>query len=130
VAENVRIADYRRNSTPGTGLEDPPHLAQGGRGIGDCAQRPGGQSGVKAAMGEWQRLVVQAEAMHRPKRRFETFVGQPPAEVRGLNRSDALNFRRVGGDVEPGADPDFDDISREALADPAAVRPTLCRKRH
>ena len=30
------------------GLEDPPHLAQGGRDIGDGAQRPGGQSGVKA----------------------------------------------------------------------------------
>jgi hypothetical protein len=80
--------------------------------IEDRAQRPGGQSGVKAVIGEGQRLAVEAGALHWDARGVEAVGSESPSQVGGFDRGDTRNLRRVKGDVVSRAEPDFDDVSR------------------
>ena len=103
-----------------TGLEDPPDLPQGGGDVGNGAQRPGGQGGVAAVVGEGQRLAVQARPPDGHRRRRQALAGQLPTGVGRFDGGHAADRLRVEGDVEPRAETDLDHLPVEAFADPAA----------
>ena len=89
-------------------LEDPPHLAQRGGGVGDGAQRPGGQRGVVAVVGHG------SDCPSRPARRPGPATPRgawPPASSRRRRARPRRpgDGRRVEGDIEPRPEPDLDD---------------------
>jgi hypothetical protein len=105
-----------------SGLEDAPHLGEGGGHVRDRAQRPSREGGVIAVVREGQGLAIQAGPFDRHAGGLQPFLRELPADVGRLDRGDPLNGLGVERDVEPRAETDLDDIPLEPFADPATQR--------
>ena len=103
-------------------LEDSPQLVQGGGGVGDGAQRPGGQGGVEPVVREGQRLAVQTGPLNEDVCPSATDIGQLPAHVGRLDRGDTGDGSRIEGDIQPRSEADLDNVPGETSADPPAQR--------
>jgi hypothetical protein len=106
----------------GCRLQHPPELVQRGDDVGDRAHRPRRQGGVERVVGEGQPLAVEPGPPDRHLRAADPFGGQPPPDVGGLDRGDRGDDRRVVRDVEPAAEPDLHDLTREPGGDPLPER--------
>jgi hypothetical protein len=102
-------------------LEDAAYLRQRGCDLRDRAERPGTQGGVEAVVLEWQRLAVQAGPLHADVGHSQAFLGQLPANVRGLDCCDPRHRVGVERNVEPGAEAELDDLTAEPGAHSAAL---------
>ena len=103
-------------------LQDAAQLAQRRVEVGDRAHRPGRQRRVERVVAERQRRAVEARALDRDGARVESLAGELPADVGRFDRGDAGDRRGVVGHVQPGPEPDLDDLAGEPVAHAPALR--------
>jgi len=110
---------------PAAGPQHPVDLGQGTLGLGDAAQRPGGEHVVHAAAVHRQVLPVQAGEIDWHWAGGDA-LGRQCAPQRGwVDRPDAVDCRRIVGDIEPGAEADLDYLTVQSGGDAGPDRAEL-----